>query len=315
MPELTATQETALRTMVASLAPALSNAMSESIGRLVLVDDPVLAPVTVAEMTAYSEPLVQTTWSFPTLSVESTQHALMILRGGDALEVSAFLSGSAAPQSTELTDDLLTHLAPMMEGTAAGFGVGFGNAVGSTLDVAGVACAVGPISVGSAFLVDGGAAKLNLSFHIQDGPDGELTVYLTSALSAALAERAAPAASLPFTETPERLPGQSNPFQPFETASSLPGGVSRSMELIMDIPLEVSVELGRVQMLIRDVLELATGSIVELERVAGEPVDLLVNGQLIAKGEVVVIEDNFGVRITEIVSPADRLHGVGKRAA
>jgi flagellar motor switch protein FliN/FliY len=84
------------------------------------------------------------------------------------------------------------------------------------------------------------------------------------------------------------------------------------MELILDIPLDVTVELGRVRMLIKDVLELASGSIVELDRVAGEPVDLLVNGRLIAKGEVVVIEDNFGIRITEIISPAERVAGLGK---
>jgi len=106
-----------------------------------------------------------------------------------------------------------------------------------------------------------------------------------------------------------------NPFQPFEGLGGAPETMPRGMDLIMDIPLDVSVELGRVQMLIKDVLELATGSIVELERVAGEPIDLMVNGQLVAKGEVVVIEDNFGIRITEIVSPSDRLNTVGKRAA
>jgi flagellar motor switch protein FliN/FliY len=75
----------------------------------------------------------------------------------------------------------------------------------------------------------------------------------------------------------------------------------------MDIPLEISVELGRVRMFVKDVLDLGTGSIVELDKAAGEPVDVLVNGRLVAKGEVVVIEDNFGVRITEILTPQERL--------
>jgi flagellar motor switch protein FliN/FliY len=88
--------------------------------------------------------------------------------------------------------------------------------------------------------------------------------------------------------------------------------IPRGLDLILDIPLEVTVELGRVRMLIKDVIELASGSIIELDRVAGEPVDLFVNGRLVAKGEVVVIEDNFGLRITEIVSPADRVAGLGK---
>lgn len=86
-----------------------------------------------------------------------------------------------------------------------------------------------------------------------------------------------------------------------------------TLDIILDIPLDVSVELGRVKMQVKDVVEFGTGSIVELDRVAGEPVDLLVNGRMVAKGEVVVIEDNFGVRITEILSPIDRLKKIGER--
>ena len=79
-----------------------------------------------------------------------------------------------------------------------------------------------------------------------------------------------------------------------------------SMEVLLDVPLEISVELGRVKMMVREVLDLGTGSIVEVDKAAGEPVDVMVNGRLVAKGEVVVIEDNFGVRITEILNPAER---------
>lgn len=79
------------------------------------------------------------------------------------------------------------------------------------------------------------------------------------------------------------------------------------LELLLDIPLEVSVELGRVKMVVKDVIDLGSGSIVEIDKAAGEPVDVMVNGRLVARGEVVVIEDNFGVRITEILSPADRI--------
>jgi flagellar motor switch protein FliN/FliY len=79
-----------------------------------------------------------------------------------------------------------------------------------------------------------------------------------------------------------------------------------SYNRVQDIPLEITVELGRTKLLITDILELGSGSIIELEKVAGEPVDLLANGLLVARGEVVVIEDNFGVRITEIITNADR---------
>lgn len=80
-----------------------------------------------------------------------------------------------------------------------------------------------------------------------------------------------------------------------------------NLNLLMDIPLKVTVELGRTQRQIRDILELSQGSIIELDKLAGEPVDILVNNKLIAKGEVVVIDENFGVRVTDIVSQWDRI--------
>lgn len=88
----------------------------------------------------------------------------------------------------------------------------------------------------------------------------------------------------------------------------------RDLEILLDIPLELSVELGRVSLLVQDVVDLSAGSIIELERAAGEPVDVLVNGRLVARGEVVVIEDNFGVRITEILSPQERVHHLSEAA-
>jgi flagellar motor switch protein FliN len=80
-----------------------------------------------------------------------------------------------------------------------------------------------------------------------------------------------------------------------------------SIELIMDVPLEITVELGRTKKLIKDILEFGPGTILELDKLAGEPVDILVNGKYIAKGEVVVIDESFGVRITDIISASKRL--------
>jgi len=79
------------------------------------------------------------------------------------------------------------------------------------------------------------------------------------------------------------------------------------IDLLLDVPLEITVELGQARRTIRELLELGQGSILHLTRHAGEPVDVLVNGQHIARGEVVVIDENFGIRVTEVVSPADRL--------
>lgn len=84
----------------------------------------------------------------------------------------------------------------------------------------------------------------------------------------------------------------------------------RNIDLLMDVNLQVTVELGRTRRQIRDVLALGPGSVVELDKLAGEQVDVLVNGKLIAKGEVVVIDENYGVRITDIISPADRVQSL-----
>ena len=99
------------------------------------------------------------------------------------------------------------------------------------------------------------------------------------------------------------------PVQPaqFTPLNSVPVQVNdANIGLILDVPLQVSVELGRTRKSIKEILELSNGSIVELDRLAGEPVDIKVNGKLLAKGEVVVIDENFGVRITDIVSPEER---------
>ncbi len=84
-------------------------------------------------------------------------------------------------------------------------------------------------------------------------------------------------------------------------------GPPRDLEFLLDIPLLVSVELGRTKMLINDLLQLGQGSVVELEKLAGEPMEIYVNNRLIARGEVVVVNEKFGVRLTDIISPSERV--------
>lgn len=81
----------------------------------------------------------------------------------------------------------------------------------------------------------------------------------------------------------------------------------RDIDFLLDIPLEVCVELGKTRMQIKDLLQLGQGSVVELEKLAGEPMEVIVNGRLIARGEVVVVNEKFGVRLTDIVSPSERI--------
>lgn len=96
-------------------------------------------------------------------------------------------------------------------------------------------------------------------------------------------------------------------FASFDNTSNIYGETNQNLNLVLDVKLELTVELGRTVLPIKNVLELTRGSIIELDKIAGEPVELYANGKLIAKGEVVVIEDNFGLRITNIVSPEHRV--------
>ena len=218
-----------------------------------------------------------------------------------------------------------------MAGFVQGLGIAIGNAIEKPV-VPGPQCAtsLNPLTLSAGFLTTGYAVQIAIPFRVDGLIDSTLRILITPALAGAIAQLPAEgddddidseSAGLFGGDFESALggfdasPGGSGPFQSFQGRDTSGDSMPRGMDLILDIPLDVSVELGRVQMLIKDVLELATGSIVELERVAGEPIDLLVNGQLIAKGEVVVIEDNFGIRITEIISPADRLSSAGKRAA
>ena len=93
-------------------------------------------------------------------------------------------------------------------------------------------------------------------------------------------------------------------------ATSVEGGESKSLDLILDIPLTVAVELGRSKMLINDLLQLGQGSVIELTKLVGEPLEVMVNQKLVARGEVVVVNEKFGVRLTDIVSPMERVQSL-----
>ncbi len=99
--------------------------------------------------------------------------------------------------------------------------------------------------------------------------------------------------------------------QPTEAVETKGGFDERGIELLLDIPLEVSVEVGRSRILVRDLLQLQEGSLVELDKLAGEPLDLYVNARLIARGEAVVVNEKFGLRLTDVVSPSERIENLG----
>ncbi|MBR1907916.1 flagellar motor switch protein FliN [bacterium] len=111
-------------------------------------------------------------------------------------------------------------------------------------------------------------------------------------------------------DTSESVTVQPVKFASFEDTTQMSGEANKNLDILMDVKLQLTVELGRAVLPIKKVLELTKGSIIELEKVAGEPVELYANGKLIANGEVVVIEDNFGLRITSITNPDERLKGL-----
>ncbi|EPC04534.1 hypothetical protein L861_04215 [Litchfieldella anticariensis FP35 = DSM 16096] len=99
-------------------------------------------------------------------------------------------------------------------------------------------------------------------------------------------------------------------FKPLDKEEK--SGAMRDLEMVMDIPVKLTVELGRTRITIKQLLELAQGSVVELEGLAGEPMDILINGYLIAQGEVVVVDDKYGIRITEIITPSERVQKLNR---
>lgn len=165
----------------------------------------------------------------------------------------------------------------------------------------------------------GNRVLAQFSLEIEGRGETALGLVLDSALALTLAGGAAASAGPP----PPRTSSSSTPAPTPRGGSVSVQGVqfpvlnptltetqSKNIEILMDVPMKVTVELGRATMMIKDVLDLGTGSIIELDKLAGEPADLLVNQKLIARGEVVVIDESFGVRVTDIITPIERLKGI-----
>ncbi|HIV70005.1 MAG TPA: flagellar motor switch protein FliN [Candidatus Aquabacterium excrementipullorum] len=126
--------------------------------------------------------------------------------------------------------------------------------------------------------------------------------------AAALEQQASSGTASEVTDAaPQMTPAT---FANFSPAPANPAG--NDLNMILDIPVQLTVELGRTRIPIKNILQLAQGSVVELDAMAGEPMDVLVNGFLIAQGEVVVVNDKFGIRLTDIVTPSERMRRLSK---
>ncbi|VTU22466.1 Flagellar motor switch protein FliN [Variovorax sp. PBL-H6] len=132
--------------------------------------------------------------------------------------------------------------------------------------------------------------------------------------ASALAEQTAASAPTPqpaSAPAPAAAPAGAQVFQPLQnTAASAAGTVD--IERILDVPVQLMAEIGRTRITIKNLLQLSQGSVVELDGLAGQPLDVLINGYLIAQGEVVVVNDKYGIRLTDIVTPSERMQKLSR---
>jgi flagellar motor switch protein FliN/FliY len=140
-------------------------------------------------------------------------------------------------------------------------------------------------------------------------PHDENQAGMADDWAAALAEQEASTGGI-STEV-ERTSDASHLFPNLSGGASSVGG-RHDIDMILDIPVQLTVELGRTRIPIKHILQLAQGSVIELDALAGEPMDVLVNGCLIAQGEVVVVNDKFGIRLTDIVTPSERMRRLNR---
>jgi flagellar motor switch protein FliN/FliY len=105
--------------------------------------------------------------------------------------------------------------------------------------------------------------------------------------------------------------GSTGSFEAYTPTANGPAGESENLDLLLDIPLEITIQLGRTKMLINDLLKLGQGSVIELSKEAGDTLEILANNRLIAKGDVVVVNKKYGIRLTEVISPVERVEKLG----
>lgn len=135
-----------------------------------------------------------------------------------------------------------------------------------------------------------------------------------AAMSEQIAATAPAPAAAVATPAPSPAPAPTSAMDSvFKPLANTAGSLGTDIDLIMDVPVQLTVELGRTRLTIKNLLQLGQGSVVELDGLAGEPMDIYVNGYLIAQGEVVVVEDKYGIRLTDIITPSERINRLNTR--
>ena len=144
----------------------------------------------------------------------------------------------------------------------------------------------------------------DVALSVDDRPLGTLRLLFSQPLVMAFSDPAEHTGSVPATPDFAAVPAAGLAV---DASLTMPEGAPAGVEMLLDVPLNITIELGRTRLSIRKVLELGPGSIIELDRLAGEPVDLLVNDKVVARGEVVVVDEYFGIRILSLISQEERI--------
>lgn len=263
----------------------VANSLSESVNAEVRLTSPKTDFVSPSALFAETaEPKVVIQFSFSDLP-DSNQIVLVPL--DTALALASALKGE---QVTEINDGLVSEMRPTFEAFVQGICLAIGQLHGSAVVASNLFIRYQSLAFPPNIQAAESVFATTLEFAV-DEFNGRISWFADPETARMV---------LGIEDEPEEE--VSTPVK-----AKLTAGNEESLEILMDIPLQISVELGRVKMVVKDVVELGSGSIIEIDKAAGEPVDVLVNGKIVARGEVVVIEDNFGVRITEILSQQDRL--------
>lgn len=281
-----------------------SAAASEAANTLIICNDPIVELVEAADITAMAG-RTQIILSFAFANLPDNRHSILI----DPDAWSGFLNSLENPELNSTPSDAAEVSRPILQAVLQGLVSGLNSQLSERTSSFDMTIETAPFLPSN---LDDATKMVRVSVPLFCGPSLVEAIWIMEqgSLAAMLGgegEHAAEPAEARIASRPE----------PQLVTDAVVGsriGDDPSLSLLMDIPLEVSVELGRVKMLVRDIVELGAGSIVEIEKAAGEPVDILVNRRLVARGEVVVIEDNFGVRITEILNPRERIAKLNEAA-
>ena len=315
---LNESQTSALEGALAPAAESAANTLSGLLGRSVTLHP---SGVSMAGAGDLADKFYGGVAQVPvTVAGDASGKALLVFNESSAALMADLLIGGDGSNPPEALSDL--HLSAVGEvgtQTASALFEGLGQGLGKSLQ--GNAGDLAPAQAGDlAGLAAGLGASLVLaefSLEVEGGIPSPFLLVIGESVAASLAGAgggSGAAASAPpaggFSSS--GFGGSMNApvvqsAQLAQLTGSLPAGAGNNLELLMDVPLQVTVELGRTQKMVKEVLALGPGSVLELDKLAGEPVDILVNEKPIAKGEVVVIDENFGIRVTEILAPKDRV--------